>query len=185
MKKLLTTTSNWKFILPSFLAFALCLYLFQVNQAKINAITGEESPIVDLRKDYDKAEIQEFFSLLKEEGRQIHADTTGILDMIFPLTYGSFFILLSAFFLKKIIPSESNWIYLALIPVLLMIVDYVENFNTLAMLEAFPDLDAQKVRDASRITGIKNILTYASQAIVLIPGLLYFIKWIRNRGKSS
>jgi len=183
MKKLLTTASNWKFILPSFLAFIVCLYLFQVNQAKINEITGTESPIVDLRKDYDKAEIQEFFGLLKEEGREIHRSTTGILDMIFPFTYGSFFILLSAFFLKQIIPSESNWIYLALVPVLLMIVDYIENFNTLAMLDAFPDLDAQKVAEASQITGIKNMLTYASQAIVLIPGLLYLIQWLRKRGK--
>ena len=185
MKKLLTTASNWKFILPSFLAFIVCLYLFQVNQAKINEITGTESPIVDLRKDYDKAEIHDFFSQLKQEGRQIHTEVTGILDMIFPLAYGSFFILLSAFFLKKIIPSQSNWIFLALIPVLLMIVDYVENFNTLAMLDAFPDLDAQKVANASQITSLKNLLTYASQAIVLITGLLYFIKWIRNRGKQA
>ena len=183
MKKLLTTASNWKFILPSFLAFIVCLYLFQVNQAKINAITGTESPIVDLRKDYDKAEIHDFFSQLTEEGRQIHTEVTSILDMIFPFAYGSFFILLSAFFLKQIIPSESNWIYLALIPVLLMIVDYIENFNTLAMLDAFPDLDEQKVAQASQITSIKNMLTYASQAVVLIPGLLFLIQWLRNRGK--
>ena len=91
--------------------------------------------------------------------------------------------LLSAFFLKQIIPSESNWIYLALIPVLLMVVDYIENFNTLAMLDAFPDLDAQKVAQASQITGIKNMLTYASQAVVLISGLLSLIHWLRNRGK--
>ena len=185
MKKLLTTASNWKIILPSFLAFMVCLYLFQEYQSEINAITGEESPIVDLRKDYDKAEIQEFFGLLKEEGRQMHRDITGILDMIFPFAYGSFFILVCAFFLKKITHSQSNWMYLALFPILLMLVDYWENFNTLGMLDAFPDLDAQKVVEASRITGLKNILTYVSQAIFLLSGLIYLFKYLRNRAKHA
>ncbi|MEM6801012.1 MAG: hypothetical protein AAF696_06380 [Bacteroidota bacterium] len=158
MKQLLITASSWKFILPAFIAFITCTYLFQPYQTQINAITGKESPIVDLRKNYDKAEIQDFFSSMGEEGRQIHKKVTGILDMIYPWAYGSFFILLSAFFLRKISPPNSHWIYLAFFPVLLMIIDYVENFNTLAMLEAFPDLDAQSVTEASQITAIKSLL---------------------------
>lgn len=185
MKKLLTTSSNWKFILPAFLAFIICLYLFQSYQTEINSLTGKDSPIVDLRKNYDQQEIHQFFSLLTEEGREIHKNITGVLDMIFPWAYGSFFILLTAFFLKKISPPQSNWIYLALFPILLMLVDYIENFNTLEMLAAFPDLDAQKVSDASRITGIKSMLSYISQLILLLSALLYLVKkgmeWRKNR----
>lgn len=184
MKKLLTPASSWKFILPAFIAFILCTYLFQVYQAQINTLTGKESPIVDLREDYDQVEILEFFNSLGEEGREIHRKITAILDMIYPFAYGLFFILLSAFFLRKISPPNSNWIYLALFPLLLMSVDYIENFNTLALLASFPDLDAAKVKEASQITGLKVILTNTTLLLTLVLGLIYLIQRLKNRLKT-
>lgn len=183
MTNLLAKISNWKFILLSFLGFAYCIYLFQVYGEIMNVAAGVESPMIDMRKDYDINEINNFFTSIKAEGRAAHQFATGVVDMIFPFAYGSLFILLSAFFLKKITSPTSKWMYLSLFPIILMIVDYIENFNTLEMLDNFPELNAEMVASASQITGIKATLVDASMGLTLILGIIWLVKWMMNRGK--
>lgn len=181
MTQLLAKMANWKFIVPALLAFIYCIYLFQIYGEQLNVLAGEEVPIIDMRRNYDVEEINTFFTKIKPEGRAIHQYVTGVVDMIFPFAYGFLFILLSAFFLKKITSPDSKWMYLSLVPVLLMLVDYVENFNTLAMLKAYPDLSAEMVASASKITGIKSTLTEISMFLPLFLGIFWLIKWVRNR----
>ena len=183
MTKLLAKAANWKFIIPALLAFMYCIYLFQVAEGQLNELAGERAPIIDMRNNYDVAEITDFFTKIKAEGRAIHRHTTGVVDMIFPLAYGILFILLSAFFLKKITSPDSKWMYLSLIPVLLMIVDYIENFNTLDMLAKFPNLTPEMVNSASTITGIKSNLTTISMSLPLVLGIIWLVKWQLNRKK--
>ena len=84
MKNLLARFSNWKFIIPSLIGFLYCLNSFNVAQANMSAIAGSEVEMIDLRKNYDLEEINDFFTRIKEEGRQIHRYATGVTDMIFP-----------------------------------------------------------------------------------------------------
>lgn len=181
MKSLLSKTSNWKFIVPAFIAFAVCLYLFQGAQERMNLLAGEEAPMIDMRNDYTMQEISDFFTKLKEEGRKIHQHTTGITDMIFPFAYGFLFILLSAYFLKKIAGPNSNWMYLSLIPILLMLADFKENFNTLNLLNQYPNLTEEMVAKASLVTGVKSTLTEISMALPIILGVVYLAKKFMNR----
>lgn len=183
MTQLLAKIANWKFIIPSLLAFIYCMYLFQVYGEQLNTLAGEASPIIDVRQNYDAEEIKTFFANIKPEGRQIHEFTTGVVDMIFPFAYGILFILLSAFFLKKITSPASKWMYLSLVPILLMIVDYIENFNTLAMLKAYPNLSEEMVSSASTITGIKATLVNISMFLPLFLGVIWGGKWLMNRNK--
>ena len=185
MTNLLAKVSNWKFILPAFLGFIYCLYLFQTYGAQLNVLAGEEAPIIDMRRDYEVAEIKDFFTKIQPEGRQIHQFVSGVVDMIFPFAYGLLFILSTAFFLKKITSPDSKWMYLSLFPILLMIADYIENFNTLDMLEKFPDLTTEMVDSASTITGIKAILTNISMGLPLVLGVIWLIKWLRERNEAS
>lgn len=181
MTQVLAKMANWKFILPSLLAFIYCIYLFQIYGEQMNTLAGETVPMIDMRRNYDAEEIKTFFSKIKPEGQAIHKHATGVVDMIFPFAYGFSFILLAAFFLKKITSPDSKWMYLSLVPVLLMIVDYIENFNTLAMLEAYPNLSTEMVAKASQITGIKAMLTNISMALPMILGIVWLVKGIRNR----
>ena len=178
-------TSNWKFIIPALLGFVYCIYLFQVAQRKTNQLAGEEVLMIDMRSNYSLNEINTFFTNIKSEGRQIHKHITGVTDMIFPIAYGILFILLSAFFLKKLAGPDSNWMYLSLVPVLLMILDYMENFNTLELLETYPDLTAEMVDNASNITGLKGILTNISMGLPLILGIVWLVKKFTNRSNTQ
>lgn len=181
MTNLLAKFSNWKLILPAFLAFVFCIYLFQDGESKMSAIAGEPTPMIDVRENYDLAEINDFFGKIKEEGREIHAFSTGVVDMIFPFAYGLLFILLSAYFLKKITSPESKWMYLSLFPILLMIVDFIENTNTLNLLKTYPNLTADMVDSAAQITSIKSTLTSISMLLPIVLGLIWLVKWFRNK----
>lgn len=184
MTQLLARISNWKLILPALLGFIFCIYLFQTYQAEMSSLAGEQIELIDMKRDYTVEDINSFFTKIKPEGRQIHQFATGVVDMIFPFAYGALFILLSAFFLKKITSPDSKWMYLSLFPVLLMIVDFKENLNTLNLLEQFPNLTAEMVDNASKVTGLKSILTEASMLLPVVLGIIWLIKWGMNRNKG-
>lgn len=147
----------------------------------MSELAGVHTPMIDTRNGYDLVEIQEFFTIIKQEGRASHKFATGVVDMIFPWAYGILFVLISAFFLKKITSPDSKWMYLSLFPVLLMIVDYIENFNTLELLESYPNLTAEMVDTASKVTGIKSMLTQLSMTLPLILGIIWLCVWAKNR----
>lgn len=167
--------------MPAFAASAFCIYLFQGYQTEMSNIMGEEATMIDMRSGYTLTEISDFFTKLKSEGRAIHRYATGVTDMIFPLAYGPLFILIIAFFLKKIVPKNSNWMYLSLFPVLVMITDYFENFNTLKMLESYPALTSEMVNDAASVTDLKSLLVNISIILPLILAILWGIKWFRAK----
>lgn len=181
MKHLLVKTSNWKFILPALIGFIYCIFLFQEAQTKMSEIAGEEVLMIDVRNDYTLNEINDFFTKIKPEGRQIHRQATGVVDMIFPFAYGLFFILLSAYFLKKITYPESNWMWLALFPILLMLIDFKENWNTLHLLDTFPNLTNDMVDSAAKLTSIKAMFVNLSMGLPLVLSIIWMIQWLRNR----
>ena len=185
MTQLLAKAANWKFILPALLGFIYCIYLFQNGEAQMSALAGEKTPMIDVRQNYDAAEVKDFFTKIQAEGRAIHRHMTGVVDMIFPFAYGILFVLLSAFFLKKITSPDSKWMYLSLVPVLLMIMDYIENFNTLEMLDKFPDLSEEMVASAANITAIKSTLTSISMLLPVALGIVWGVQWFRSRNKRA
>lgn len=181
MTNLLAKISNWKLIIPALLGFIYCIYLFQNAEAQMSELAGVPTQMIDMRKDYDVAEIQAFFTSIQAEGRETHRFATGVVDMIFPWAYGILFILIAAFFLKKLTSPDSKWMYLSLFPVLLMIVDYIENFNTLDLLDSYPNLTAEMVSSASTVTGIKSTLTSMSIFLPLFLGIFWLIIWTKKR----
>ncbi|MEL6253006.1 MAG: hypothetical protein AAFR87_13410, partial [Bacteroidota bacterium] len=64
--------------------FLLFIFLFQLYQTEMDNITQSKNPIINLRKNDNRQESHEFFSLLDEKGRRLHREITGIVDMIFP-----------------------------------------------------------------------------------------------------
>lgn len=173
MIQLLAKVSNWKFIIPFLVFTVFLLHLFSVGEDKMSAIVGEEVTLIDLWSGYNLAEITSFFEQLKPEGRAIHKQLTGELDMIFPFAYGPLFILIFAFLLKTIFGKDSNWLLLSIFPLLTMGVDYMENFNTLILLKSYPNLSEVIVNKGSFFTEIKNL----SIQIIKVSFVLLTIVW--------
>ena len=107
---------------------------------EMSQIAGEKIKLIDLKEGYTLEEVNTFFTKLKVEGRVIHLRLTSVNDILFPLAYGPLYILVLAFFLKNIFGVNSKWLYLALFPIALVVVDFMENINNIELLKAFPDL---------------------------------------------
>ena len=181
MINLLVKLSNWKFILPAFLGTLFCVFLFLNGMEKMSFIAGEKMELIDARKSYTLEEVNVFFTKLTAEGRAVHQQLTRVIDMLFPLIFGALSILLLAFLIKNIFGADSKLLYLALYPIIGMTVDYMENFNTLALLAAFPDLTTAMVEKGSRLTALKHQLGFFRFAGIFGLGGVWLFNLIRKR----
>ena len=85
------------------------------------------------------SKVYQYVDNIGEGGRKVLLEMYQFQDLIFPLAYGSFLFLLIAWLHKKCFPgSKKTWI-LCLIPLLMVVFDYIENFSMVALIQAYPD----------------------------------------------
>jgi len=172
MKKILNKIARWKFIIPLLLLSTLFnFYLFPKNEVVYN---NESLKSLDIRKSYTKEDVLDLFLKMGDEGRNTYHFATGVIDMIYPLVYGALLILLLVKLLQYIFKKKSWYIYLSLLPILIMIFDYIENINTLLMLSKYPEISNIHVSFGSMVSGIKWYLVSVI-LVILITGFLFLI----------
>ena len=132
---------------------------------------------------YDLNYVNELFSALGENGRQIYLRNQIPVDMIYPLLFALSYALLLAYFLKKLNKLKVPFTYLCLLPVLTGIADYLENFGIINLLNNYPDLSDTAVQATSTFSLIKSISTSAF-FVVLIVILIGLGVTIVNRKKQ-
>jgi len=105
---------------------------------------------------------QHAVSLLKElgnEGRQIYLSRQLPLDFIYPGLFAVTFSLMLVWLFSKSVKDTSKAFYLAFIPALGGLFDYLENIYIIRMIASYPDLSAGLVQIASTFTLLKSIFT--------------------------
>ena len=182
MTDLLVRYSNWKVILCAFLLLLVfSVVAFPTYQARMAEAAGEQVEPLDMRSSYTIDEVVRDFEKLGAEGRAVYRIVVGRIDMIFPLLYGSFFILLLASLLKKVLPYRSTLILLSFFPLIGMLFDYLENIHILKLLDTFPTLNTETVALAERFTLLKHAFLLASVAMVVLLVLFLVFKRIYSR----
>ena len=154
--------------------------VFRYFQIRIHTITGQKLDVLDLRDSYTLADVETLFTAMQAEGRAVCTQLV-IFDFFFPFVYGTFFVLVLAFFIKRIFPKQPKRILFALFPLSIIPIDYIENFNTLRLLAAYPNLSPEKVAFASQITSIKHILVASSLILCTLGLIVFFGKKILQR----
>ena len=179
MRTQLAQISNWKPIL-FFLIINLVFvfYIFPNYQTRLEAAAEKEVKILDARPNYTFDEVQALFSDLGEKGRAIYREEIRMADMVYPLVYAVVLILLLAFLVKKIAGSSSNWMYLSLLPLLIILFDYQENFNTLSMLEQYDSLSAVMVEKGAQLTNLKWVFAKMNLGLIGLLSLLWLGKYL-------
>lgn len=173
--KTLTHFANWKVLLGLFSLTALFSFIiFPHYQGKINTLAKEELESLDVRQAYTLDDVIYSFDKMGAEGRTIYTFTAGRIDMIFPIVYGLFFILLLLTLLKKVTPVHSPWRYLSLLPLPGIIADYAENFNILSLLNTYPKITASAVATTCQLTQLKWLFLSASLGLVVF----LLIRWL-------
>ena len=182
MKSILARMSNWKFILPFFILFLLFpFFLFPHFQGRMAEFAGEQVMPLDSRFSYTYNEVKNDFDKLGPEGRSTYRFVIANVDMPFPLIYGPLFILVLAWLLKKIFGGDSDWILLALFPFVGITFEFLENFNTLSMLDNYPAITQEAVSWGQQMTRLKHIFLLASVALMLLLGVILLFKTIKRR----
>ncbi|MEM7372106.1 MAG: hypothetical protein AAF587_26045 [Bacteroidota bacterium] len=181
MKQLLLTLSDWRILLAFLLlSSSFSMYFFPHNLNKINEIAGKNLQILDTRGSYTLEEVQELLTDMKAEGRELYHHTTSVLDMIYPVVYTIFMLSLLVFLVRNIWSPDSNLVYVGLLPLGTMLFDYLENFNTLGLLAAYPELSDSAVRYGSTMTGIKWGIAFVCLSMMLLGLIGWGVKKIRG-----
>ena len=105
---------------------------------------------------------QHALSLLEElgdAGRLIYLSRQLPLDFIYPGLFAFSYTLLLIWLFSKSVKDTSRVFYLAIIPALGGVFDYLENIFIIRMITYFPDLSTGLVQVASIFTLLKSIFT--------------------------
>lgn len=187
MIQILQKASTWKYLLPLFVM--LCGFyaiIFPYYQSQLSVIAGEEVKPLDVRFTYTLEEVTRDFGKLGEAGRNVYKVVVGRVDMIFPVVYGLFLMLLLVNLLKKTTKPGSRLMLIALLPALVMLFDYLENLNTLRLLENYPDLLPQAVARGEQMTRIKWLSLFLSLGLAfLLTASLLIKKLMQRKGKTG
>ena len=96
---------------------------------------------------------------LGDAGRTIYLTRQLPLDFIYPGLFAVSYTLLLIWLFSKSFKDTSRIFYLAFIPALGGLFDYLENIYIIRMINAFPDLSTGLVQVASTFTLLKSIFT--------------------------
>ncbi len=187
MKNFLHKLGSWYFPLI-FLGITVLFFTLFFNKyhAQLNEIAGKEFKTLDTRFLYTSDEVIKDFELIGEEGRAIHRYLSSVVDMFFPLAHGLLVISIFSFLLQKLNLFKKGYLWVFIIPLVIVVLDVFENFNTIKFIDNFPDLTETSVANASRITSFKHIFSILSiGATVLMLCGLAFNAVINNFNKSK
>lgn len=124
----------------------------------------------DVRFGYTHSELETLFGHWGPDGRRLYVTTQLTLDLLFPLVYG---LLFACLIVRTCDPSWGRW--LCLLPLILVVCDYVENCSCLGLTWLYRDgnpLPIGLVTIASLATQAKIILFLTTVLVILIAGVI-------------
>lgn len=143
------------------LTTSLSVYLVMVflTLPHIQQLAGGLKPFDLLPQGYDIAYATSFLEHIKEEGRHFYLTKQIPLDLIYPGMFAFTFAVMWLWLLHKSADISETWAWLALLPILAGIADYIENIFIVTMLYTYPDISNVIVSAASISTIIKSMAT--------------------------
>lgn len=171
----------WFFILSNLIYFTMLLMTIPKTMAFANGMN-----LLDMMPlGYNSAYIQSLFEALGKEGRHAYLYYQLPLDMFYPLFYSISFVLMIAYFLKKLNKFNSALFYLCFLPIIGGITDYLENIGILSMLKTYPQMSESLMTSMNIFTIIKSMAVTATFLIIIIQLIALGIKTIRQRRTST
>ena len=176
--------STGKVVLVLF-ALTMAVYLTMLSYS-IPAVTAFAPglPIFDLSPlGYSFNYANELLDTLGSEGRNLYLSTQLPLDFIYPGLFSITYSLLLVWLFGKTFNGNSNVYYVALVPFLAGIFDYVENLFIIKMINTFPDLQVNTVKIASTFSILKSSFTTVFFILLIVGFALLFKQKLLNSRK--
>lgn len=101
-------------------------------------------------------------------GRAAYVRARWTFDLAFPLVYGFFLATSIGWCLRKVVPAESSWRLLSLVPVGAVVFDFLENTMTSLVMARYPWVGPLAPSLAPWMTLLKWILVYGSFGVLVV-----------------
>lgn len=126
--------------------------------------------IIDMLPSYTPDKLYAHLAAFDAQGRQFYMLHELTIDVIYPAISALLFSLAAAYLLCRTFANRSRFQYLALIPLLVMLVDYLENLCIVTLLAAYP----HRLPALAQIANLFTIGKWALSAVeaVLVVGSL-------------
>jgi hypothetical protein len=139
---------------------------------QVDAIIGDLG-LLDTRLYYTYGDVATLFGALGAEGLMLYT-YQKIVDMVFPLGYGFALAMLQIIMNRRAFPEHHVARHLAILPIVGMLFDYVENILIWSQIVTYPALSAPVIALASVATILKWSflgLSITCVVVVAIVGL--------------
>jgi hypothetical protein len=184
MDKLRRRGGAWMVWAILFVPYAYMAAVVMPNvQAEMEAAAADPSCArpLDLRLwGFTEMDVAKTFSCLGEAGLAVYTAAEQNEDVIYPLLYGVF-LAFTLFHLCGFAGIRRNRMLVAMLPLLAMGFDLVENFHIVQLAQQFPLLDKGTLHWASLGNQFKWSFAFASIGLILIFLMLGTIRELRSR----
>ena len=115
------------------------------------------------------------------DGRNAYLAVQLPIDFVYPGLFAVSYAVLLTWVFKNFTDQGSKLYWLACVPVLAGLFDYLENVCIIMMINAFPDLSEGLVSVASGFTIFKSVLTTLFFVILISASVVWATKSLRRR----
>lgn len=136
-----------------------------------------QTGIPDLRFYYSRSHIMYYFTQLDDIDLSNYRKIL-YFDFVYAAIYGLFYFSIILFFVNRI--WKGKFFFLIFIPFIAVILDYIENFNLLQLLNGTKNFNDDGLANLGSITVAKHFAIMLSQFTILILIILFF-----RRGEKS
>jgi hypothetical protein len=163
------TWTNIGLLLALFILFSMVGFKWRQKVLEKHA-GGKPVRTFDIRCWYTPEEARELLETMGKRGRNFYATTEVTLDYLFPLVYGSFFVLM----LFKLYGRPG---YLLLVPLITVIADLLENSTAAFMSWTYKGTVSPVVWAATRFTTVKRSAFITSSVLILVGVVIYLSQY--------
>lgn len=122
---------------------------------------------------------------LGETGRNVYLTQQLPVDFIYPGLFAISYSLLLIWLFAKSFAVDSKIFYLALVPALAGLFDYLENICIILMINSFPGLSPALVGTASTFSILKSIFTIVFYLLLLAGFVSFFASLLKRKSKVA
>ncbi len=191
---LIQKITSWKtflLLLLLFFLFMFVLFPMATKETRKGKIT-EANRMLDTRFSYTTQTVKTYLSSLSERERKQEAVIHFTLDLAYPIIY----LLLLSVITLKLLSLLINLgtriklkiqIWIVSFPLLIVIMDYLENTIITILLLEYPAFSIILARICSTVTTVKWLLVVLNAAIIILLGTLYLARLALeiNKNQSS
>ncbi|WP_223551478.1 hypothetical protein [Aestuariivivens sp. NBU2969] len=128
---------------------------------------------------YDYNYVVDLFNTLSVEGRHIYLTNQIPVDMVYPFLFGLTYCLVIGYFLKKLNILKEPFVFLCVLPIIVGVSDYLENFGIITLLNTYPDLSRLEVNLTMIASMLKSVSTSVYFVALIVLLLVLGVKTLK------